>query len=292
MNGNTAFRKSGQDLDDRSLPDQVECGARRDVLHPRIERGKIATERIDIEERHPPARNAKVVQGVGRDQDAARGTIGSIRLCRGPGAVMYMGSHNSVSQLRVFQWADTSTTIALSNVNVRPWTAGAYSAPGPGGVNWLGRLDPRITGAWVGNGTIGFMWSANRDTNHPLPYIRVVRIKETTKALVDEPDIWSRTSAWAYPAAAANSQGAVGISAFYGGGTRHPGHVVGVKSATGWDTQLSKTSTHGPPEQAWGDYLSCIAHHADGTQWVASGYTLQGGTSRKNVEPRYVRFRS
>jgi ATP-dependent DNA ligase len=38
--------------------------------------------------------------------------------------------------------------------------------------------------------------------------------------------------------------------------------------------------------------LSCIAHHADGTQWVASGYTLQGGTSRKNVEPRYVRFRS
>jgi hypothetical protein len=24
---------------------------------------------------------------------------------------------------------------------------------------------------------------------------------------------------------------------------------------------------------------------------VASGYTLQGGTSRKNVEPRYVRFR-
>jgi hypothetical protein len=112
---------------------------------------------------------------------------GSIRLCRGPGAVMYMGSHNSVSQLRVFQWADTATTIAMSNVNVRPWTAGAYSAPGPGGVNWLGRLDSRITGAWVGGGNIGFMWSANRDATHPLPYIRVVRIKASTKALVDEP---------------------------------------------------------------------------------------------------------
>ncbi len=215
---------------------------------------------------------------------------GSIRLCRGPSATMYMGSHNSVSQIRVFQWADTSTTIAWTDVNVRPWTAGAYSAPGPGGVNWLGRLDPRITGAWVGNGTIGFMWSANRDTNHPLPYIRVARLKETTKALIDEPDIWSRLSAWAYPAAAANSQGAVGISSFYGGGTRHPGHVVGVKTATGWDTQLSRTSTDGPPDQSWGDYLSCLAHHPDGTQWVASGYTLQGGTSRKNIEPRYVRF--
>jgi hypothetical protein len=217
---------------------------------------------------------------------------GSIRLCRGPGPVMYMGSHNSVTQIRVLQWADTSTTITWANVNVRPWTAGAYSAPGPGGVNWLGRLDPRITGAWVGNGIIGFMWSANRDTNHPLPYIRVVRIKETTKALIDEPDIWSRTSAWAYPAAAANSQGAVGISALNGGGTRHPSHVVGVKTTSGWDTQLSKTGTNSPPDQAWGDYLSCSADHPEGTQWVASGFTLQGGTSRKNIEPRCVQFRS
>jgi hypothetical protein len=139
---------------------------------------------------------------------------------------------------------------------------------------------------------IGFMWSANRDTSHPLPYIRVARIRETSKALIDEPDIWSRISAWAYPAAAANTQGEVGFTAFYGGGARHPGHVVGVKTATGWDTVLTLTSTHSPPDQSWGDYLSCIAHHATGAHWVASGYTLQGGTSRRNIEPRYVRFRS
>lgn len=217
---------------------------------------------------------------------------GSIRLCRGAGATMYMGSHNSVSQLRVFQWPDSATNISWKDVNVRPWSGGAYSAPGPGGVNWLGRLDSRITGAWVGSGTIGFMWSANRDASHPLPYIRVVRIRETSKALIDEPDIWSQTSAWAYPAAAANTQGEVGFTAFYGGGTRHPGHVVGVKTATGWDTVLTQTSTHSPPDQSWGDYLSCIAHHATGAQWVASGYTLRGGTSRRNIEPRYVRFRS
>jgi hypothetical protein len=217
---------------------------------------------------------------------------GSIRLCRGPSAVMYMGSHNNVSQLRVFQWADNSTSITWKDVNVRPWMAGAYSAPGPGGINWLGRLDPRITGAWVGDGVIGFMWSANRDTNHPLPYIRVARIKETTKALIDEPDIWSRTSAWAYPAAAANSRGVAAISACYGGGTRHPSHVVGIRTTSGWETQLSKIGTHSPPDQAWGDYLSCIAHHPADTEWVASGFTLQGGTSRKNIEPRHVRFRS
>jgi hypothetical protein len=216
---------------------------------------------------------------------------GSIRLCRGAGPSMYMGSHNTVSQLRVFQWADTASTISWTDVNTRPFTAGAYSAPGPGGANWLGRTDPRITGAWVGNGTIGFMWTANRDTNHPLPYIRVTRINENTKAVIDEPDIWSRTSAWAYPAAATNGRGEVGISAFYGGGTHNPTHVVGVKTATGWDTQASRASTDGPAEQSWGDYLSGIAHHPNGTEWVASGYTLQGGSSRRNIEPRYVRFR-
>lgn len=217
---------------------------------------------------------------------------GSLRLCKGFGATMYMGSHNNASQLRVIQWPDSATGLTWTDVNVRAWNAGAYSAPGPGGVNWLNRLDPRITGAWVGAGTIGFMWSANRDGSHPLPYIRVVRVKETAKALVDEPDIWSRTSAWAYPAAAANAQGVAGFSAFYGGGTRHPGHVVGVKSASGWDTTLTKTSTHSPPDQSWGDYLSCMPHHANTAQWVASGYTLQGGTSRRNIEPRVVRFRA
>lgn len=218
---------------------------------------------------------------------------GSIRLCRGPGAAMIMGSHNSTSQLRVFQWLDSATGPTWKDVNVRPWTGGAYSAPGPGGFNWLGRLDPRITGAWVGGGIAGFMWTGNRDTNHPLPYIRVVRVKSTaTKALIDEPDIWSTNSAWAYPAAAANSQGAVGMSAFFGGGTRHPAHAVGVHTASGWQTTLTRTSTHSPPEQAWGDYVSCAAGHPQNLEWVASGFTLQGGTSRRNIEPRHVRFRA
>ena len=162
---------------------------------------------------------------------------GSIRLCRGPGATMFMGSHNSASQIRVLQWPDSSTGLTWKDVNVRSWSASAYSAPGPSGVNWLGRLDSRITGAWVGGGTLGFSWSANRDGSHPLPYIRVARIKQSNTTLIDEPDIWSRTS-------------------------------------------------------AWGDYLSCTPHNASSAQWVASDYTLQGGTARRNIEPRYVRFRA
>jgi len=215
---------------------------------------------------------------------------GSLRLCHGAGSTMYFGSHNSTSQIRIFQWADSATGVTSIDRNVRAWTGGTYSAPGPGGVNWLTRTDPRITGAWVGAGTIGFMWTANRDTSHPLPYIRVVRLNETTKALIDEPDLWSSNSAWAYPAAAPNATGQVGFSAFFGGGTRHPSHVVGVRTATAWDTVITQSSTHGPADQAWGDYLSCLSNPSAPGNWIASGYTLRGGTDRRNIEPRYVEF--
>jgi hypothetical protein len=217
---------------------------------------------------------------------------GSLRLCRGAGSTMYFGSHNSLQQIRVFQWADSGTNVTSSDVNVRAWAGGAYSAPGPGGVDWLRRLDGRITGAWVGAGVIGFMWTANRDGSHPLPYIRVVRINETSKALVDEPDIWSRVAAWAYPAAAPNSAGQVGFTAFYGGGTQHPSHVVGIRTATNWQAAVTQSGTHGPADQAWGDYLSCVTHYSATSRWVASGYTLQGGTDRRNIEPRYVEFQA
>lgn len=216
---------------------------------------------------------------------------GSLRLTRGAGTTMYFGSHNTLGQIRVFQWPDSGTSISSTNVNVRTWNQGAYSAPGPGGVNWLARADGRIMGAWVAAGVIGFMWSANRDANHSLPFIRVVRLNEGSKALIDEPDIWSNQSAWAYPAAAPNASGQVGLSAFYGGGTRHPSHVVGVRTATAWDAVITRASTHGPAEFTWGDYLSCLAHYGTGMNWVASGYTLQGGTDRRNIEPRYVEFR-
>ena len=221
-------------------------------------------------------------------------TNGSLRLCQGAGATMHIGSHNSLSQFKVIDWADASAGLTTADVNVRAWTAGPYSSsPSAGGVNWLGRADQRITGACVGKGQIAFMWTAGADAAHPFPYIRVVRINETTKALADEPDIWSKAGAWAYPAAAVNSEGQIGISAFYGGGANHhPGHVVGVRTATAWDTVLSATSSNDPGTPAWGDYLWCVPHSPTTAHWVASGYTINGGTARTNIVPRYIEFQA
>ena len=154
---------------------------------------------------------------------------------------MYWGSQNGTNGLRVSQWTDTGSSVSHWDVPVTPWANGPYSSEGPGGLEWLSRADDRITGAWLAKGRLGFMWTSSKQIDRPNPYIRVARIDEATKTLIDEPDLWSAKSAWAYPAAAPNSKGQIGFTAFFGGGDRHPSHVVGVRddAAGAWQTQIA-----------------------------------------------------
>jgi hypothetical protein len=221
----------------------------------------------------------------------------SVRCVQGATSTMYMLSHNSDRQIRVYEWPESSSTVKHHDVNVTPWLGGVYSAPDPNGVNWLSRCDERITGAWVGCGQIGAMWSANRQgPTRPLPFVRVVRIDAKTKALIDEPDIWSTRHAYAYPDACPNSKMDVGITLFRGGKTVFPGHVVGRMAAGSpgpapWRLVATRNGTDGPNDNKWGDYLTCRRAAPDTTEWVAVGYTLQGGGARTDVEPRVVIFK-
>ena len=217
-------------------------------------------------------------------------THGSLRLTQGARDSMYFASHNGSRTLRVFGWPDTSNSIGTIDVTLRPWSNGPYSAPGPGGVDWLGRMDSRITGAWVSGTRAGFLWTAATGTGRPMPYVRGAVVDTTTRTLVEEPELWNQTAAFAYPAACPNVNGVLGVSAFFGGGTRHPSHVVGFRDGAEWRLVISRSGTHGPPGGAWGDYLSCRPHSSNAAEWVASGFTLQGGTDRRNVEPQYVHF--
>ena len=221
-------------------------------------------------------------------------TNGTLRLTQGAKKVMYFGSPNSASQIRVFSWPESSTAVASTDVNVSQWNDGAYVANCPDGRNWLGRCDDRMTAGWVSKGIVGFGWSANKlGTARPQPYVRIVRLKETTKAVVNEPDIWHTDFAYAYPDTALNSSGAVGLSLFRGGGPRFPGHVVGAwDSATNsWALAGTRDSTHTPNDGKWGDYVTCRRDSPDTGTWVAVGFTLQGGGARSNIEPRLVRFK-
>lgn len=217
---------------------------------------------------------------------------GSLRCTQGAREAMYFGSHNGPSQLRVFTWPESSTSVTYNDVNVTPWTSGSYSAPGPDGRNWLTRTDDRITGAFLSNGVIGFLWTANSQAARPLPYVRAVRIDAQSKALISEPDIWSSSFAYAYPDGCASDSGVVGITLFRGGGPVYPTHVVGIwlPLLNTWQLADTKAGTSGPDDGKWGDYLTCRRHAPDGQTFIASGYTLQGGALLSNVELRYVHF--
>lgn len=217
---------------------------------------------------------------------------GSLRCTQGARETMYFGSHNSLSQMRVFTWPESSGSVTFNDVGVTAWTQGAYSAPGPDGNNWLSRTDGRVTGAYLARGIIGFLWTANSQGGRPKPYVRVVRIDAVTKAVVSEPDIWNSGFAYAYPDACASDSGDVGLTLFRGGGPAFPTHVVGIwhNVNNAWQLADTRAGTNGPQDTKWGDYLTCRRHSPDGFTFIATGYTLQGGALQSNIEPRYVHF--
>ncbi len=202
---------------------------------------------------------------------------GSLRCVAGAQDTMWFGSTDSWSwAVRVFAWPDASTSVTEWSVPVSPWARRGIDSNSPGGAPWLSRCDDRVTGAWRADGRLGFLWTSGPIGSRPQPFVRAVTLDEASLQVVDEPDLWSNVGAWAYPAAAPNNRGDVGMVACYGGPT-HPMMAVGA---------LSERDGGGK----WGDYLTIRPDPRTRTGWVAAGYTLQGGSDRRNVEPRVVRF--
>ena len=217
----------------------------------------------------------------------------SPRCTQGAAGTMYFAGHVSNRTLRVFRWPGDAGAASFVDVDVHPWqgTRGYY-APGPDGVNWLGRCDPRITGGWVADGVVGFMWTVDRAPGRPHPHVRVVRLDEATLRVIDEPDIWSPDVAYAYPEACPNTEGDVAITLFRGGGIMYPSHAVGIwdRASGSWTLQGTRNGTSGPADGKWGDYVTCRRAAPNGREWVAVGFTLQGGGTRRHIKPQVVRF--
>ena len=218
---------------------------------------------------------------------------GSLRPTQGATDTMYFGSHNSTNNLRAFSWPENSTTISSDDITVQVWSNATRVAPGPDNRDWLGRADQRMTAAWLNGNEIGFAWTAAQDSNFPFPHVRVAIMNKSTKALTAQPHIWNSNFAFAYPAAAPNSDGRVGVSVHFGGGSQFfPSHAVGVLDSSGsnWELATTVKGTDGPSVNKWGDYLAVRPHGGNPQSWVATGFTLRGGSAASNIEPRYIHF--
>lgn len=218
---------------------------------------------------------------------------GSLRLSQQatPSGSMYFASHNSSSQIRLFAWPDASSAISQWDINIGKWSRN-ISSMAPNGVNWLARCDPRITAGSLGKGHISFAWTAGGDANRPNAYCKVVRIRESDKSVINQPDIWSNEGAWAYPAVCYNNANTLGFAAYYGGGGRNPGHIVGVydEGNNSWPNRYSRLGSNSPNAGRWGDYINCRADLPNTSTWIASGLTQEGGETGANILPRVVRY--
>ncbi|MCI0479506.1 hypothetical protein L0Y59_03095 [Candidatus Uhrbacteria bacterium] len=216
---------------------------------------------------------------------------GSLRCTLGARSVMYFGTHESTSKLRLFTWPESATSVTTQTINVNRWNnTTSYSAKCVDGNDWMSRTDGRITAAWTGAGEIGFAWTSNRMTRRPFPFVRAVRINESTKAVIAQPDIWNTASAFAYPDVCPNGNGVPAVSLFFGGGAVFPSHVIGVLDAGAWKLQMTRAGTNAPADGKWGDYVTIRRRSPDDASWIAAGYTLQGGPNRSNIEPQFVHF--
>ena len=222
---------------------------------------------------------------------------------------LYAACHADTRTLRVYSWPEGANTLSKQDITVQEWTnnRGASQAPSPqpDGRDWLGRSDPRVVAGWsakaANNAYVGFGWNAAQDQlfggKFPFPHVRVALLKRGAGdklSLAAQPHIWNPDFAFAYPAAAANTAGQVGISLSFGGGTEFPSHAVGVllpptdQASWRWKLAAVDRGTNGPDRNSWGDYLSCLS---TGSDWVATGMTLHGGSARDNMLTRVVRFR-
>src|SRR5207245_840889 len=100
-----------------------------------------------------------------------------------------------------------------------------YLCPSPDGTNMCNQDDERVKTGWFSaqRGEIGFMWDAAQGTaglgTFAFPYVHILRINLATMTRIDEPVLSSPSTAFAFPSAAPNARGDLGVSVAFGGGS-------------------------------------------------------------------------
>ncbi|HEU4752954.1 MAG TPA: hypothetical protein VFU47_07575, partial [Armatimonadota bacterium] len=214
------------------------------------------------------------------------------RLAQNLGTTAYWAAHYTLSSMRVYAWDEASSTPTARTVGIAAWNdAVTYSSTTPDGFNWLGFADSRILGATLTGNELWFAWSAapRPATGQTQAYVEVARISTSNWSLLGQPAIWNPNFAYAYPSLNTNTDGEVGVSISYGGGTTQLSHAVGILTGT-LKLVTTRTGSNGPSRGRWGDYLTIRRWRPNGKLFAATGFTLQGGNGNANSEPRYVVF--
>ncbi|MEA2691598.1 MAG: hypothetical protein QOJ16_985, partial [Acidobacteriota bacterium] len=233
------------------------------------------------------------------DYLAVTGSYGSILPVNGAAAegtrpgrtTMYFAAVDTSTSIKVLTWPESTTTITTNTVTgLATTTAAVYACPGPGGLDPCTRASNRMQTGWITDTELGLMWaSAQNGSSRPYPYTRVAILNPATLAVTAQPDIFSNTNAWLYPALSVNERGHVAGTLDYLGGAQLPTIAAIIRDdlspdpvANGWEVYTVAGSNSGTAGR-YGDYNGAMPHERYPKTWLAAGHTQIGGSANGNA---------
>jgi hypothetical protein len=240
------------------------------------------------------------------DSFLVAGSYGSILAVSGAAAeghrpgrtAMYFAAVYSTTSLKVLTWPEADALPAVHDVTgLATTSASVFSCLGPDSRDPCTRANPRAQTGWITDTELGVMWSSSQNGGtRPYPYTRVAVLDPVSLAVLAQPDIYSNSSAWLYPALAVNERGHLGGTISNLGGNVLPTLRYLIRddlsidpSIAGWETYAAAASDAGTSGR-WGDYNGAAAHPRYPTTWLGAGHIQVGGGSNVNSQTHSIWF--
>jgi hypothetical protein len=192
----------------------------------------------------------------------------------------------TATSLKVLTWAEADAAPVVRDVTGLASSSFArFACPGPDGLDPCAGANPRAQTGWINDDELGIVWaSAQNGSSRPWPYTRVVILDPGSLAVISQPDIYSTTSAWLYPAIAVNERGHLGGTIDNLGGDVYPTIRALIRddlspdpAVSGWETFPVAGSDSGT-SGLWGNYNGATPHQRYPDTWLAAGHTQSGGS--------------
>ncbi len=218
---------------------------------------------------------------------------------QGGTTTLYFARHEDTTHLRVYDWPESVGPESVTSVLV---SHSSYLGSGYNctiyftSINPCATDDDRLTTGWLrrDTGELGFMWDAAQGTDgigtFAFPYVRVLTMNASTKAVLTETEIWSSTQAYLLASSGVNARGHVGGTIAFAGGLQKPNCSAWIYDdlTTSFNPAMV-TVTSGdtaPSGSEWGAYLRTRESGLNPFQWLGTCYDIESGI----VTPHVVRF--
>ncbi len=218
-------------------------------------------------------------------------SVFSLRVAQNCGTTAYFVGHKDTSVLSVFAWKESNAAPTVKSISVATWEENNYSSTVPDGKDWLQRADSRHTGATLAGNEFWCAWgsASGGANNRPCPFIQIARINVNTMTLIENINLWNPDYAFFYAALSTNSNNEVGAAYTIGGATKFPTHVISILTGTRRHS-TTFSSTRGPSDNKWGDYLAVRRNYSNQKLFCATGYSLQDGAGSSDATPNFTIF--